>query len=119
MNKRPLKIMAAFVGLALVAVLSACTQASAATPLGSCAYVLGDGENGRDASIKRLSWPGGNAGVDEYDETVQYVACSPRNYIVNDGKTKNAAGETVGDLTTPFVAKTKDGTEVYPACQPN
>lgn len=112
MNKRPLKIAAVIAGLLMAAgALTACTG-SAATPLGSCAYVLGDGQSGRDASIKRLSWPGGNAKVAS-DEIAQYVACSPRNYIVNDGKRKNAAGETIGDLTTPFIAKTKDGTEVY------
>lgn len=113
MNKARLKksLLAVAAIAVLAAGLTACSG-SAATPLGSCAYVLNDGQNGRDASIQEISWPGQNTRVDT-TEIAQYVACSPRNYIVNDGERKNAGGEPIGDLFKPFIAKTKDGTEVY------
>lgn len=109
MNKI-MKIAAIIGGAALLTLgLSAC--GSSATPIGSCAFIVGDGDNGNDANIHKISLPGENITIGS-DEKAQYVPCGPRNYEMNDGKKTNANNEKIGDFFTPVTATTSTGTQV-------
>lgn len=89
--------------------LTACS--STATPTASCTYVVGDGSSGHDAKIHEIAWPGQNVNIGS-GEVAQYVACGPRNFIINPTGQRDASGHVIGDSHTPLVGYTKDHTKV-------
>lgn len=88
---------------------AACTTSATATA--SCAFVVGTGQSGSDTKLHRILYPGQKVTLGTY-ETISYVPCNSRNYIINNGNVKNANGETVGDRGTLIVATTKNGTSI-------
>lgn len=103
------KVRALFFAGALAAAsgsVAACTGQT--TSSAQCAYVVGDGQSGRDRNIKQIVYPGKDTG-DLTNEVAQFVPCGPRNFIINDGSVKNANNQQVGDRFTPTQVWTKDG----------
>lgn len=98
--------------LALVPLLTACYGPSATTA--SCAFVVGDGQNGDNARVHRIIYPGQSVN-DNNSEKVWYVPCNSRNYIVNDGTEKNANGELIGDSHTLLEATLNSGVTIQVA----
>jgi hypothetical protein len=85
--------------------LTACTGQSTSTA--QCAYVVGDGQDGRDRMIRSVTYP--NQETEALDTKVaQFIPCGPRNFIINDGSVKDANGKQVGDRFTPTKAWTKE-----------
>lgn len=90
-------------------VLAACNEVSAATA--SCGFVVNDGIDGRDTKYTQTIYPGQTvSGI--VNKKVTYVPCNSRNYIINDGKTKDANGSVVGDRGTLILATTKNGVPI-------
>lgn len=88
---------------AFVAVgLTGCGQA--ATNENFHAVVKGDGQGGRDNTIKAIHPPGKAFTYNAGGEIVRYLPATPRNYVVAHGQKP--------DRKTPFRARTKEGTEV-------
>jgi hypothetical protein len=102
--KKFTSVAAGLVVMAVTALgLTAC--GGTATPTGMCAWVVGDGQNGRDAKVKKTLYP--DEKVEKGgDEIAQFVPCGPRNYIVTDGSTD------LGDRRTPIEATTASNTPV-------
>lgn len=99
--------------LSLTTLATACVPGeTTANPTAMCSYVIGDGQDGRDATIKRIVYPGGNVDHNDETEEVVYVPCNERNYLVNDGSRVNANGVQVGDRFTPAKGSTKSNTPV-------
>lgn len=88
-------------------VLTGCTAAN--PPSAFCGWIQGDGS--QDSRVHKILLPNdtANAGT---SETVKYVPCNSRNYIVTDGSQKGVNGKVTGDSTTPVTAYTKDKTQV-------
>ena len=107
------KILIAALGVpALVAgtaLLGGCS--SAATPSSTCGFIVGNGENGSDAKIHRVVYPGQQVNYST-DEKALYFPCNSRNFIVNPPGTKDPSGHELGDRHTAATAKTKDGATV-------
>jgi hypothetical protein len=104
--------------VAFVAGLSACSeQGDQAAPTSSCAFRVGDGQDGRDANVKEVVYPGDVVDRDKtssgsFKDEVLYFPCNARNFIVNDGKQTNVDSKRVGDWFKPAVGYTKQGTKV-------
>ena len=81
------------------------------TTTASCAFVVGNGRGGNDTKLHKIVYPGQLVAISE-NETISYVPCNSRNYIINNGTVKNANGETVGDRGTPIVAYTSTGVQI-------
>lgn len=96
--------------LALTLFLGACTTYAPSTA--SIAFVVGNGSSGRDTRLHNIIYPGQKIQVDTAYETVSYVPANSRNYIINDGKTKSANKDVVGDRDTLIMANTKTGTRI-------
>jgi len=90
-------------------VLSACDEV--ATTSQSCAFIVGDGGQSGDANVHNVVYPGQRANQGN-NESVVYIPCNSRNYIINASDNKNANGDAIGDYHTPIRAVTKDGTRV-------
>lgn len=88
----------------LVAILIAGCD-NAATTTASCAFVTGNGQNGNDAKLHRIVYPGQSVQVDS-NENESFVPCNSRNYIINNGTVTNANGQKVGDRGQLIVATT-------------
>lgn len=107
--------LSALLSLVLIAcaamVLSACSEV--ATTSQSCAFIVGDGGDTSDANVHEVVYPGQRANQGT-NESVVYVPCNSRNYIINptDKDNKNANGEEIGDYHKPIRAVTKDGTRL-------
>jgi len=95
--------------LAVATLLLACTDTGVSTA--SCAFVVGDGQGGRDAKLHKIVYPGQKVNKGE-NENVSYVPCNSRNYIVSDGTVKDANGNVVGDRTQLITATTKKGVQI-------
>ncbi len=89
----------------ILAVVACNTSASTA----SCGFVVGDATN--KVILKRIVYPGQSVVLGDY-ETVTYVPCNSRNYIINDGKVTNANGDKVGDRDVLISATTAPGTPI-------
>lgn len=87
--------------------LSACSAAAA--PTGLCGWIVGNGTY--DRKIHKIVYPDSNPDIGS-DNEAHYVPCGPRNYRVTDGSKKDLEGHAIGDLTSPYVATTKDKTPV-------
>ena len=109
--KRPLLWVVALFGSLF---LLACYTASTTTA--SCAFVVGNGREGRDTELHRIVYPGQQVTLTTY-ETPSYVPCNSRNYIINDGTVKGATGKPVGDRGTLIVASTNTGTTINVAAR--
>ena len=90
--------------------LIACTD-DTATTTASCAFVVGDGQNGHDAKLHRVIYPGQTFDLGD-SEDISYVPCNSRNYIVSDGTVRDANGTVVGDRTELITATTKSGVPI-------
>lgn len=122
MNRKSPKRLKALIAipvafLMLVAVTSCGDETDAATSTASCAFVLGDGQSGRDAKLHKVLYPGEQVDLEEDGsgndtEVVQYFPCNSRNFIINDGTVKNANGEQVGDRFTPVIGYTTTGVPI-------
>ncbi|MBI5044434.1 MAG: hypothetical protein HZC02_00730 [Candidatus Levybacteria bacterium] len=106
-------LVVAFVGL----LLAACNE-TGATSSASCGYVIGTGKDGHDANVHEVVYQGQKLTAGSY-ETVRYIPCNSRNYIINDGSVYNPniiddAGnqQHVGDRFNLIVAYTKTGTPI-------
>lgn len=104
--ERPLFWVVAVFALPL---LIACSTVS--TTSASCAFVVGNGREGRDTELHRVLYPGQQVTLSTY-ETAYYVPCNSRNYIINDGTVKNANGKPVGDRHTQIEAITETNTAI-------
>jgi hypothetical protein len=89
--------------------LSGCGSYASPTSA-SCGFVIGDGNNGSDQAVHGVVYPGQKLSLGN-NETVKYVNCNQRNFLVTTGY-KNANGDIVGDLTTPIQGFTKTGARV-------
>lgn len=95
--------------LAFPLLLAACGNVSAATA--SCGFVVNDGVDGRDTRYVQTIYPGQTvSGI--INKKVTFVPCNSRNYIINDGATKDANGSVVGDRGTLILATTKNGVPI-------
>ncbi len=104
------KLSALFVLAGLIFPLLAAACASPASPA-SLGFVVGTGTNGADTKVHNLIYPGQRI-TSRSDEIILYVPANSRNYIINDGRVKNANGDVVGDRSIPITAYTKTGTVV-------
>ena len=84
---------------------------STATTTASCAFIVGNGQNGNDATLHKIVYPGQTVNVGT-SENASYVPCNSRNYIINNGMVKNANNEVVGDRSTLIVATTNTGVSI-------
>lgn len=99
--------------VAILVSLTACSDQDEAAPVSMCGWIVGDGENGRDANVKKVVYPGQIANMNESEEDESWwIYCNPRNYIVSDGTKKDANGKPIGDRFQPSEARTKEGTKV-------
>jgi hypothetical protein len=106
-------IIALLMLLAIPLVISACGENTAATSADKCAFIVGDGEEGRDANIHKTVYPYQEIQTGENShEKVRYFPCNSRNYIINSGHVYNANGEKVGDRFNLAIGYTKEHTEV-------
>lgn len=103
-----LVVLVAFVALFFIA----CTEEDTATTPASCAYIVGDGQDGRDAKLHDVVWPGQEYDRDQDEENVSYIPCNSRNFIVSDGKTTDANGTVVGDQKQLIEARTSTGVPI-------
>lgn len=107
------RLATAIVGLGLFAFIAMGANScdpNTATTAASCAFVLGDGQDGHDARIHHIVYPNQQLHVDG-DENVRYVPCNSRNYLIATNVT-NANGQAVGDRPSPSIAYTSAGTKV-------
>ena len=93
--------------------LTACGQP--ASPA-SCAFVAGNGTDGYDSNLHRIIYPGQIA-PEPTHENITYVPCNSRNYIINDGKVKDANGNVVGDRHVLIFAATSTGVPIMIAAR--
>jgi len=107
--KRKGIVIAVLMVVVLSLVLTACSVSPQAA---TCAYVVGSGTDGYDARVHTIVYPGQSIPDSLQGETVEYVPCNSRNYIINDGTDVNANGEKVGDRGTLTKATTKSGVQV-------
>ncbi len=99
--------------LSLITLATACMPGdTTANPVAMCSYVVGDGQEGRDSTIKRVVYPNQNIDHNEDTENVVYVPCQSRNYLVNNGKRLNANNVQVGDRFTAANGTTQTNTPV-------
>jgi len=110
MNRIKKLVIAAATAGVLMAGLTACT--TAASPLGMCGWVVGNGSGGNDRNIHETVYEGENPDFSSGSEEVQYVPCGPRNFRVTDGSEVGLDGAMVGDVTTPYEVVTADVTPV-------
>ncbi|MBI2421093.1 MAG: hypothetical protein HYV38_03345 [Candidatus Levybacteria bacterium] len=97
--------------LLLATIVAGCFPNNVATTTASCAFVTGDGRDGRDAKLHRVLYPGQAVRVAN-EEKVSYFPCNSRNYIINDGTVTNANGERVGDRDRLIEATTEKGVPI-------
>jgi len=104
------KKLAAFGGISLMAILfTACDKDT--TTSASCAFVVGNGNNGSDKLLHDVVLPGQSIDKGE-NERGEYVPCNSRNYLINDGEDRHIDGSLVGDRHTPIVAYTSTGVAI-------
>jgi hypothetical protein len=92
----------------LAAIAAGCASAQAASTA-SCEFVVGNGA--QDARLHHIVYPG-QAEAPNTNESVSYVPCNSRNYIINDGNSVNANGEKVGDRPSLIEATTSTGVHI-------
>jgi len=83
-----------------------------ANPPSMCSYVIGDGQDGRNATIHKVVYPNQSVDYNNDKEDVRYIPCNERNFIVNPEGEKNSSGKPVGDWHIPMNGKTTTGTPV-------
>lgn len=117
--KRWKKLAAIPVVLLLLAFAAGCgdQKEGASASTASCAFVVGDGQNGRDSTIHAVVYPGQTVDLNtdsngDYTEYAYYIPCNSRNYIINDGSVQNANGKQVGDRPTQSVGYTSSGVQI-------
>jgi hypothetical protein len=99
----------------LLVALVACSK-DIATTAATCAFVVGDGKNGRTANLEDILYPGEHKSVDD-TMVIEFVPCNSRNYIINDGTVTNANGDKVGDRGQMISATTDKGTPILIAAR--
>lgn len=113
LNTRRRKIMLVIPLLGLVAALtmgaSACSTAS--TTSAQIAYIVGNGQDGNDAKIHKIVYPGEKVDIGDGEE-VLYVPAGSRNFIINPKGKVNAGGAPIGDRHDPVLARTSTGTKI-------
>ncbi len=87
-------------------VLVGCSS-NAATTTASCSFVIGDGQDGRDARLHKVVYTGQTFSAK--DEKILYFPCNPRTYQINDGSIEVNGGRVVGDRLNLTKAWTKKG----------
>lgn len=97
------------IALLVATLVAACNNA--ATASASCAFISGNGQSGNDAKLHRVVYPGQKVELSS-GETVSYVPCNSRNYIINDGTVTNANGEKVGDRFNLIDITTQKGVPI-------
>lgn len=105
---RSLSLVMLVIALLSSAMLAACTSAVTSA---SCAFVVGDGQDGRNANLHTVIWPGQNPDISSTD-VVTYVPCNSRNYIITNGVVQNANKEQIGDRSVPITATTSTGVNI-------
>jgi hypothetical protein len=93
---------------ALVVGLTACNEVKTSSDM--CAIIVGNGN--KDRKIKNVVYPGQKASKDDQNENARYFPCNSRNYVVNDGTTKDANGHKVGDRLSSSKGYTKQHTPI-------
>ena len=88
-------------------------EPSNSTPSAMCAFVIGDGQEGRDVNIHKIVYPGQPLNRNSETEDLRFVPCNSRNFIINNGTVTNANGDVVGDRKIPIKAYTSTGTPVH------
>ena len=117
-RKRIMRLIAALSLTVGLLGLASCDQPTdAPTTTASCAFIIGDGLEGRDATIHDVLYPGQKIrferdGNGTKTERAKYVPCNSRTYIINDGKVRNANGDQVGDRFNPIESYTESGTKI-------
>lgn len=86
------------------------TACSATTTTAMCAYIVGDGTY--DSKVHKILYPGQQVPTTLANETINYVPCNSRNYIINDGTVTNANGDKMGDRFTLIKATTSTGVPI-------
>lgn len=110
-NKKFRMLMALPV-LAVVGFLMAGCGATAPAPSAMGAFVVGDGHSSHDTRVHNFVYPNQKIKYDNNTEVLRYIPLNARNYIVNDGSKRDANGNVVGDVHSPFLVYTKSGTPV-------
>jgi hypothetical protein len=105
-----------YIGLAMVAVLAialaACTSTSNHPNSAMCGFIVGNGSDGHDTRVHDIVYPNQNVHYDDKSETVKYIPCNSRNYIINNGSQLGADGQPIGDRHTLTQAFTNSGVRV-------
>lgn len=111
-RKGRLAIAGAVLGLfAVVAMGASGCDPNTATTSASCAFIVGDGHSGHNATVHRILWQNEQAEVGSHED-VHYVPCNSRNYLIKPTGAKNANGQNVGDRSASSIAYTDTGTKV-------
>lgn len=95
--------------MVMIMVIAACGPLTSSP--GFCGLYMGDGTYDND--IDEIIYPGQEIpnSLEDYHK-IMYLPCNDRNYLVNDGSKIKLNGKPLGDLNTPFEAKTSSGTDV-------
>lgn len=109
LHSKQLRYTVVMVVVALALMASSCWGTSSSTA--SCAYIVGVGGS-YDAKVHEIVYPGETVRDTLTGETVKYVPCNSRNYIINDGSPKISGQTPVGDRFTPIIASTKSGIQI-------
>jgi hypothetical protein len=110
-----MKKIKAVAGMSLAIVVTALSLTACsgvATPTGMCGWVVGDGQSGHDAKVKKTLYPDEQVSYNSGSEVAQFVPCGPRNYLITDGSVKGVDGKPIGDRQTPIEATTATNTPV-------
>lgn len=111
--KRIIALLAAVA--AIVFGLNACTVSDTATTSAQCGFIVGDGDDGRDAKVHDVVYPNQKvdlAGANNDNEIFKPIPCNSRNWITNPEGSKDANGDAIGDYHVAMRGVTSDGTKV-------
>ena len=101
------KLFFLFITLVAMVGLAGCSN-TAATTSDMCAYVQGDGQNGNDATVRRIVYPNQQAN-DDPREKVFFFPCNQRNVRFTPGSGDLYSN---GQPLTYITARNKNGNEV-------
>lgn len=112
-NTRLRKIMIAIplLGIAAALMMGADACSTASTTSAQVAYIVGNGQDGNDAKIHKIAYPGEKVDIGDGEEAL-YVPAGSRNFIINPKGQVNAGGQAIGDRHNPVLARTKPGTKI-------
>jgi len=97
-----------------VAGLSACSVSDTAPTSAQCGFIVGDGDDGRDAKVHKVVYPNQKvdlAGPSDDEEVFLPIPCNSRNWITNPEGSKDANGDPIGDYHVAMRGVTSTGTK--------